>query len=52
MNLLASGKLNRYLSDMDEQANKVFLLAVKGITRQENVIEELKAESAMFWIEK
>lgn len=51
MKLRSKGKLNSYLSDMDEQANKVFLPAVKGITKQENVIEELKAENAMFWIE-
>lgn len=52
MNLLTDGKLNNYLTDIDEQAEEMFLRLVKQIAECENITEALKAENAMFWVKK
>ena len=52
MNLLTSGKLNRYLADIDEQAEQLFLRLVKELSEKEKVTERLKAENAMLWVGK
>lgn len=52
MNLLTSGKLNRYLADIDEQAEQLFLRLVKELSEKEKVTEKLKAENAMLWVGK
>ncbi len=49
-NLLTSGKLNRYLADMDEQAEDMFLLLVEQMAEREGVTEQLKAENQMEWV--
>ena len=46
-NLLASGKLNGYLSDIDEQAEDMFSRLVKQMAEREGVTERLKAEKQM-----
>ena len=43
MNLLASGKLNDYLVDIENQAEK-------QLTESENITEELKAKDQMEWV--
>ncbi len=50
MNLLTSGKLNNYLSDIDKQAEDMFLRLVKEIAGREGVTEQLKANNQMAWI--
>ena len=50
MNLLASGKLNDYLVDIENQAETLFLQLVKQLTESENITEELKAKDQMEWV--
>lgn len=52
MNLLTSGKLNSYLADVDEQAEKMFSQLVKQLAEKENVTENLKAENQMLWVQR
>ena len=52
MNLLTDGKLNNYLTAIDEQAEEMFLRLVRQIAECENVTEALKEENAMFWVQK
>ena len=49
-NLLTSGKLNRYLVDIDERAENMFLRLVKQMAEHEGVTERLKAENQMEWV--
>lgn len=48
--LLTSGKLNTYLNDIDEQAEKMFSWLVKQLTEREGITEALKAENQMLWV--
>lgn len=50
--LLTSGKLNRYLADIDRQAGKMFPRLVKELAEKEGVTEALRAESQMLWVQK
>lgn len=52
INLLTSGKLNSYLTDIDEQAEELFFRLVKQLAEKENVTEKLKAEDTMRWVQK
>ena len=45
--LLISGKLNGYLADLNEQAEKLFSWLVKQLAEKEGVTEALKAENQM-----
>ena len=49
-NLLTSGKLNSYLTDIEQQAQDLFLRLVKDLAEKENVTEELKADNQMEWV--
>ena len=48
-NLLTSGKLNSYLSDIDEQAQEMFSRLVKHMAEREGVTEQLKAANGLEW---
>ncbi|MCI9448105.1 MAG: TnpV protein [Lachnospiraceae bacterium] len=48
--LLTSGKLNRYLADLDKQAKEMFSWLVKQMAKSEDVTEQLKADSQMEWV--
>lgn len=48
--LLTSGKLNSYLSDINEQAEDIFLRLVNQMAEREGVTEQLKAENQMKWV--
>lgn len=50
--LLTSGKLNRYLADIDEQAEKLFFRLVKQMAEREGMTETLKSENQMLWVQK
>ena len=50
--MLVEGTLNRYLADIDRQAQERLLLLTKQIAEQENVTEQLKADNAMLWVQK
>lgn len=51
-NLLTSGKLNSYLTDIDRQAKEMFSRLVKDLAKKENVTEELKLTDMMLWVQK
>lgn len=51
-NLLTSGKLNSYLTDIEQQTQNIFLRLVKDLAEKENVTEELKATDMMLWVQK
>ena len=50
LNLLTSGKLNGYLSDIDKQAEDMFSRLIKQMAEREGVTEALKAENQMEWV--
>ena len=50
--LLASGKLNSYLADIDRQAEELFSRLVKQMTEVEGVTEQLKADNQMEWVRR
>ena len=49
VNLLTSGKLNSYLADINEQAEKLFFRLVKQPAEKEGVMEGLKRTDQMDW---
>ena len=51
-NLLTACKLNSYLSDIDEQAENMFLRLIKQVAECEGVTEQLKAENQMLWVQR
>ena len=52
VNLLASGKLNIYLADINEQAEELFFQLVKQLAEKEGITEQLKAENQLGWVRK
>ena len=50
--LLTSGKLNRYLADIDQQAEEMFSRLVKQLAKVEGVTEALKAADQMEWVRR
>lgn len=51
-NLLTSGKLNSYLTDIEQQAQDLFLRLIKDLAEKENVTEKLKSTDMMLWVQK
>ena len=51
-NLLTSGKLNSYLTDIDKQAEKMYFRLVKQMAEREGVTEQLKAKNQMEWVRR
>ena len=49
---LISGKLNDYLSELNEQAEEMFSRLVKQLAEKEGVTETLKAENLMLGVQK
>lgn len=52
LNLLTSGKLNGYLSDLDKQAEDMFSRLAKQMAECEGVTEKLKADNQMEWVDR
>ena len=50
--LLISGKLNDYLADLIEQAEKMFSRLVKQLAEKEGVTEAIKAENQLLWVQR
>ena len=50
LNLLTSGKLNDYLADIEEQAQKRFERIVEQMKQAQGITEQLKAENQMEWV--
>lgn len=51
-NLLTSGKLNSYLSDIERKPQQLLSRLVKQLADKENVTEEIKAMDMMLWVQK
>ena len=51
-NLLTSSKLNSYLTDIEQQAQQLFLRLVNDLAEKENVTEEFKSTDMMLWVQK
>ena len=47
---LTSGKLNCYLTDIDEQATEMIFRLVEQMADKEGVTEQLKVEKPMLWV--
>lgn len=52
MNLMTRGKLNSHLSEIDKQAEDMFLRLVKEMAANQGVTELLKATDQMAWVGK
>ena len=50
VNLLASGKLNNCLADIDRQAEEMFEQLVSQMAAAEGITEQLKATDQMAWV--
>lgn len=50
--LLTSSKLNSYLADIDEQAEKMFSRLVRQMVDRESVTEQLKADNQLEWVQR
>ena len=48
--LLLSGKLDNHLADIDQQAENMFSQMVKQMAAQEDITEQLKADSQIEWV--
>ena len=51
-NQLTSGKLRSHLTDIEEEAQSLFLRLVKEYAEREGVTEQLKAENPTEWVQK
>lgn len=49
--LLTSGKLNSYLADLNDEAEKMFSCLIKQMTEKENFTENLKGTDQMLWVQ-
>ena len=50
--MLTSGKLNSYLTNIEQQAQDLFPRLVNDLAEKENVTENLKATDQMLWVRK
>ena len=50
LNLLTSGRLNDYLADIEEQAQKRFERIVEQMAESEGITEQLKANDQVAWV--
>ena len=49
-NLLTKCKLNEYLADINEQAQKMYDELVQAFAKEEGCTEQLKATNQMLWV--
>lgn len=50
--LLTTDKLNEYLADVNEQAEKMFFRFVKEFAEKDRITEKLKVEDQMLWVQR
>ena len=50
--LLASGRLNTYLADIDKQAQERMERLTEQMKRAQGVTEQLEAENALEWVQR
>ena len=51
-NLLTKCRLNEYLADIDEQAQKMYDELVQSFAKEEGCTEQLKATDQLLWVRK
>ena len=51
-NLLTANKLDNYLADIENQAEKMYEQIVNSLAEKEKVTEKLKAENTILWVKK
>ena len=51
-NLLTSGRLNAYITDIDKQAQERFETLIEQMKQAQGITERLKAENALEWVGK
>lgn len=51
-NLLTKCKLNEYLADIDEQAQKMYDELVQSFAKEEGCTKQLKATNQILWVRK
>ena len=51
-NLLTSGKIHSHLTDVEQEAQTLFLRLVKEYAEREGLTEQLKAENPTEWVQK
>ena len=49
---LINGKLQRYLAQIDRDAQEMFDLLVRQLAEQEGVTERLKSENEILWVQR
>ena len=49
---LVNGKLQRYLAQIDRDAQEMFDLLFRQLAEQEGVTERLKSENQMLWVQR
>ena len=52
LELLTAGRLNRYLADINAQAEERMILLTEQMVRREGVTEQLKAMDQMLWVQR
>ena len=52
INLLTSGRLNAYLTEIDKQAQERFDRLIEGMKQAQGITEQLKAENQLEWVRK
>lgn len=50
--LQVTGKLNRYLAELNEQAEEMFSRLVEQMAAREGITEQLKAQDQMLWVQR
>lgn len=52
LELMMTGKLNGYLTDIDRQAEEMFIRLMEDMANMEGVTEQLKSHNQMGWVAK
>ena len=50
--MLIDGTLNRYLADINQQAEQMFHRLIEEMAQKQGVTEQLKAENQMEWVQQ
>ena len=50
--MLIEGTLNRYLADINQQAEQMFHRVIDEMAQKQGVTEQLKAENQMEWVQQ
>jgi len=52
MNLLTTGKLNDYLTDVEEQARDMVDRLIAQMSAADEITEQMKAKNQMAWVQR